>query len=119
MRRVRRDVDGLSGAHDRLFAAEGGFNLAFEEGEELLEIMPAGRRATAGRGVHVDQPVATVSIVAREQNKDGYRPLAEVNASLNFFNRLRIEIKGHFLGLPRPIWDRNLAKLKQSGGRRF
>jgi hypothetical protein len=58
IRRVGGDVDGLPGAYDRLFAAEGGFNLAVEEGEGLLEIMPVGRRSTAGRDVHVDQAVA-------------------------------------------------------------
>ena len=42
VRCVGRDVDGLTGAHDRLFAAESGFDLAFEEGEGLREIMPMG-----------------------------------------------------------------------------
>jgi hypothetical protein len=37
VRCVGRDVDGLTGAHDRLFAAGSGFDLAFEKREGLLE----------------------------------------------------------------------------------
>jgi hypothetical protein len=37
VRCVGRDVDGLTGAHDRLFAAGSGFDLAFEKGEGLLK----------------------------------------------------------------------------------
>jgi hypothetical protein len=60
-----------AGAHDGLFAAEGGFDLAFKDGERLLKIMSVGWRTAAGRDVHVDQAIATVGVVAREQNRIG------------------------------------------------
>jgi hypothetical protein len=65
VRRVGRDVDGLTGARDRLFAAEGGFNLAFENGERFLEIMSMGRRSTARQEGHL-----SLSPILRKRNSE-------------------------------------------------
>jgi hypothetical protein len=55
MRRVGRDVNGLAGTNDRVLAAEGDLNFAFENGEHLFEIVAMGCGAAAGRDMHVDE----------------------------------------------------------------
>jgi hypothetical protein len=66
VRCVRWNMDSLPGAHDRLFAAEGGVDLAFKDRKRLLKIMAVGWRTAAGRNVHINQAIATSGIVARE-----------------------------------------------------
>jgi hypothetical protein len=44
--------------------------------------MPVVRRATAGRDVHVDQAVATVGVVAREQDRVGVSGEPDVGQAL-------------------------------------
>ena len=46
------------------FAPEGGFHLAFEEDEGILEVMPVPRRTTARRDVHVDDAKTFSSLLA-------------------------------------------------------
>ena len=69
MRRVGWDVDRLPGADRRLFASERGHNLAFEDRERLLEIVPMRRRPAAGRNMHVDQTVTTGGVLSREEDR--------------------------------------------------
>ena len=79
---VGRDVDRGPGLHGVPFAAEGELDLAFEDGEHLLEVVPVRRRAAAGRDVHVDQAVATSGVVAREQDRVGVSDEPDVGQAL-------------------------------------
>ena len=63
MRRIGRDAEGLAGVNHRFFSAEGGFDLAFKDGEGFLEVVPMRRRAAAGRDVHIDETITAVGIM--------------------------------------------------------
>jgi hypothetical protein len=71
-------------SHDCFFAAKGGFDLAFEDGERFLEVVAMRRRAAAGRDVHVDKAITTVRVVAGEQNGVGVPHDSEVGKALIF-----------------------------------
>ena len=66
--------DCFAGSHDRLFSAEGRLDLAFHQRERLLEVVPVGRRAAAGRDEHVDQAVAAA--VSSPERRIVYMPPA-------------------------------------------
>jgi len=65
--RIGRNVDSLPGVHDRLFAPESGFDLAFKDRERLLKIMAMGWRTASGWDVHVDQAIATGKLNIRPE----------------------------------------------------
>ena len=65
MGRVRRNVNGFSRAYDGFFAAKGGFDFAFEDGEGFLKVMPMRTRASAWRNQHIDKAIAAIGVVAR------------------------------------------------------
>src|SRR5450755_2299265 len=69
MRRIRRNVHGLAGAHDGLRTAEGRLDLPLEKNERLLEIVPMRRRSTARWNVHVDDAEVAGSVVASKQDR--------------------------------------------------
>ena len=68
---IGRNVDRRAGPHRLGFAAEGDLELALEEGEHLLEIMPMRRRPAAVGHDHVDQAVAPRRLSARHENAIG------------------------------------------------
>jgi hypothetical protein len=69
VRRVGGNIDDLP-RPDRLFvAAKRDFDLASQNRERLLEIMPMRRRTTAWRNVHVDQAITPRRIFPRYQNR--------------------------------------------------
>jgi hypothetical protein len=51
--------------------AEYDLDLALENGEVLLEVVAVGRRAAAGRRVHIDQAVSAGGVLARHKNGVG------------------------------------------------
>lgn len=69
MRRVGGDVDCRSRANDLRRAAKGEFELAIQQREHLLEIMPVRRRPASSRNQHIDQAIAPGGLRARYQHR--------------------------------------------------
>lgn len=69
MGRVGRDVDRLAGSHNRFGSAERNFDLAFENGEHLFEIVAMRRRTASRRNVHINEAVAAGGVFAGENNR--------------------------------------------------
>jgi len=78
VRGVGGDVEGLAGVGGGGDAAEGGFDLAFEEDEGLFEVVTVWRWAAAGWDVHVDEAEAAVGVCAREEDGVGVANQADV-----------------------------------------
>ncbi len=64
VRSVGGDVQGFAGVRGRLLAAEGGFDLSFEDDERFFEVVAMGRRSSAGGDVHIDDAEASVGLLA-------------------------------------------------------
>jgi hypothetical protein len=71
VRRVGRNIRRLASSHDCLGAAERHFDLAIEDGKHLLKVVAMGWRATSGRNEHVDETIASGSVLARQQDRVG------------------------------------------------
>jgi hypothetical protein len=71
VRGVGRDVDDRAGARALRLAAERQLDLAVENGEHLLEVVPVQRRTAARRHQHVDQRVAAPRLRAVRKNGVG------------------------------------------------
>src|SRR6266480_6988701 len=54
VRRIGGNVYGFTGAHDRLLTAEGGFDLAFKDGEGFLKVVAVRTWASTRRNQHID-----------------------------------------------------------------
>jgi hypothetical protein len=67
VRCVRRDVDGFACLHAQLSSSKCGFDLALQDNERLLKIMPVGRRTAAQRNMHIDKAESPGRIFPREQ----------------------------------------------------
>jgi hypothetical protein len=68
VRGVGGDVEGFAGFNGGFLATEGGFDLAFEYGEGLFEVVTMGWGTAAGRDVHVDEAEAGGCVAAGEQD---------------------------------------------------
>src|SRR3954469_24079392 len=68
VRGVGRHVDRGPGPYRVLLAAEGELDLALEDREHLLEVMPVRRRAAAVGDAHLDQAVPAVGLLAGDQH---------------------------------------------------
>src|SRR6184192_2053570 len=64
MGRVRRNVNGFPRAHNGLLAAEVGFDLAFEDCERFLKVMPMRAWPSARRNQHIDKSIGFWLLVA-------------------------------------------------------
>src|SRR5437762_12872580 len=82
MGRVRRNVNGFTGAHDRLLTAESSFDFAFENRKRLLEIVAVWPWASARRNQHIDQAIAAIGVVARQQDRVGISGQTDVRQLL-------------------------------------
>src|SRR6266516_1717180 len=71
MGRVRRNVNGFPRAHDGLLAAEVGFDLAFEDCERFLKVMPMRAWPSARRNHHINKAIAPIGVIARQKNRVG------------------------------------------------
>jgi hypothetical protein len=71
-------VNGFAGLDGGLGAAEGGFDLAVEDGEGLFEVVAVWGRASAGRDVHVDEAVFSGGVFGVEQHGVGVSDEADV-----------------------------------------
>jgi len=78
MRRIRRNVDCIAGAHDRFRSTEGSFQLTFEQDKGLFEIVAMGRRPAAGRNMHIDETKAFGCIIAGHKQGVGISHDADV-----------------------------------------
>jgi hypothetical protein len=58
-------MDRLAGAYYLLCTAKDNVDLAFQQGEGLLEIVTVRRRPSAGRNIHVDQAKPARCVFAR------------------------------------------------------
>ena len=76
--RVGGNVYGFTGAHDRLLTAEGSFDLAFKNRKRFFEVVAVRTWASARRDQHIDQAIATIGVVARQQDRIGVSDQAEV-----------------------------------------
>lgn len=68
MRSVSRDVHGFARAYDRLYTSKHDLDLAFQQSEALLEVVPTGNRSATGRDKHVDQAVTSLRVAAIQQD---------------------------------------------------
>ncbi len=98
MRRVRRDAYSLAGVHGRFFSAEGGFNLAFQDGEGFLEVVPMRRWAAPGRNVHVDQAITAAGVGGREEDGVGVSNESDVREALVRIGPRDLEAAGKVIG---------------------
>jgi len=62
-----------------MLVAKTELDLAFEDGEHLLEVVTMRRGAAAGRDVHVDEGVLAGGVVAGHQDRIGVADKAEVS----------------------------------------
>src|SRR5882757_4300174 len=67
-RRIGGNVYGFTRAHDPLLTAESGFDLAFKDGEGFLKVVAVRTWASARRNQHIDQAIAAIGVVARQQD---------------------------------------------------
>jgi hypothetical protein len=77
--RVGWNVDGFTGFRHEVLVAEVELDLAFEDGEHLLEVVPVRRGAAAGRDVHVDEGVLAGGVVTGHQDRVGVADKADVS----------------------------------------
>src|SRR5439155_22950705 len=82
MGRVRRNANGFPRAHDGLLAAEVGFDLAFEDCERFLKVMPMRTWASARRNHHIDKAIASIGVMARQKNRVGVSHQCAVRQTL-------------------------------------
>src|SRR6266480_5612744 len=82
MWRVRWNVNGFPRAHDGLPAAEVGFDLAFEDREGFLKVMPMRAWPSARRNHHIDKAIAAIGVVARQKNRVGVSHQCDVRQTL-------------------------------------
>ena len=71
VRRVRRNVDRFSKAHDTLLPSEGSLQLPIEKNKGLLKIMTMRGRAASGGNMHINQGESTCSIRPSQQDRVG------------------------------------------------
>jgi hypothetical protein len=106
VRGIGRDVDGLAGFHGSFFAAESGLDLALEDCEGLLKIMPVRWRAATWRDVHVDQAVSAVGVFACQQKRIGVADQADVWKRRVCFRLGEFEITPKVVGWDWSGWSR-------------
>jgi hypothetical protein len=106
MRCVGWDIEGLSGSHDRLLAAEGSLDLALKDGERLLEVVAVGSRAAALRDVHIDEAVAAGGVFAFQKDRLGVSHHPDVRQVLVFVRSRKREIPLRVIGRNRRGWLR-------------
>src|ERR1700689_5307925 len=82
VRSVRGDVDGVASLDDGFLSTKGGLHLSLKKDESLLEVVAMGRRATAGRNVHVNDAKASVGLVAGHGDGVGVSYDADVRKTL-------------------------------------
>src|SRR5437764_12314642 len=71
MGRVRRNVNGFPRVHNGLLAAEVRFDLAFEDCERFLKVMPMRAWPSARRNHHINKAIAPIGVIARPKNRVG------------------------------------------------
>src|SRR5439155_27213713 len=85
-------------------AAEGQFDLALENGEHLLEVVAMGRRAAAGRDVHVEDGEAAVRVLAGENQGVGVARQRDVGQGLVHVGPRRHQIAPRVVGWDGRLW---------------
>ena len=78
MRRVRRNVDGLSRHYKRFAASKISLNLSFQNNERFFKVVPMRRRSAARRHMHVNQAESAGSVFARQKNCVGVSDKTEM-----------------------------------------
>ena len=78
VRRIRRNVDCIAGAHDRFRSTEGSFQLTFEQDKGLFEIVAMGWRATPRRDMHIDDTKSSIGGIAIDKQGVGISHDADV-----------------------------------------
>src|SRR5882757_3785950 len=84
VRRIGGNVYGFTGAHDRLLTAETGFDLAFKDGEGFLKVVAVRTWASARRNQHINQAIAAIGVVARQQDCIGVSHQCDMRQLLVF-----------------------------------
>jgi hypothetical protein len=82
VRRIGRDVYGFARPHQRPGAAEGGPDLAFQNTERLLKIVPVRRWPASGWNVYIDQAELACRVFSRKKNSIGISHQTDVPDAL-------------------------------------
>src|ERR1035438_8800918 len=82
VRRVSRNMHGLARCMGRFFSPEDRLNLAFENDEGLLKVVPVRRWAATWRDVHIDEAETPGCVVPAQKCRIGVTYQTDVNWNL-------------------------------------
>ena len=117
--RIGWNIDGLARFRHDVLVAKAELDLAFEDGEHLLEVVTMRRGAAAGRDVHVDEGVLAGGVVAGHQDRVGVADESEVGEGFVVVGSCDREVSVRIIGRYRKLrcgWVSHGLLLVGTGG---